>query len=137
MQEKIIFAKSILLVSLLVGSFFIFVSAKSSDAPDSDFIQNYNSVYSSSENQQDNSEDESFSFRVLPKDERDELVKAFLSNFKKSAPESLIENIVELTNHYDIHTVKKLMRSMAKKSKTDSLDRSSCIEKLKKAIDLL
>ncbi len=69
-------------------------------------------------------------------DERRGAVEEVLLLAEKSAPESLIEDIVELTEHYDIHTLRKLVRSMVKKSKTDSLDRNSCIEKLRKAIDL-
>jgi len=70
-------------------------------------------------------------------DERREVVEKVLLLTEKSAPEDLIKDIVELTEYYDVHTVKKLVRSMAKKSKTDSLDRNSCIAKLRKAIDLL
>ena len=68
-------------------------------------------------------------------DERCGMVKEVLLLAKKSASESLIEDIVELTKYYDMYTITKLVSSMAKKSKTDSLDRNSCIEKLKKAID--
>jgi len=70
-------------------------------------------------------------------DERRGAVEEVLLLAEKSAPESLIEDIVELTDHYNIHTLRKLVRSMAKKSKTNSLDRNSCIEKLRKVIDLL
>lgn len=69
-------------------------------------------------------------------DERRGAVEEVLLLAEKSAPESLIEDIVELTDHYNIHTLRKLVRSMVKKSKTDSLDRNSCIEKLRKAINL-
>jgi len=68
-------------------------------------------------------------------DERRGVVEEILLLVKKSASESLIQEIVELTEYYDVHTVKKLVISMAKKSKTDSLDRNSCIGKLKKAIN--
>ncbi len=68
--------------------------------------------------------------------ERREMVKGILLLTKKYAPESLIENIVELTEYYDIRTVKKLVSSMAEESKTNSLDQNNCIATLRKAIDL-
>ena len=68
-------------------------------------------------------------------DERRGAVEEVLLLAKKSAPESLIQDIVELTEYYDIYTITKLVNSMTKKSKTDSLDRGSCIATLRKAFD--
>ncbi len=70
-------------------------------------------------------------------DERLEAVKEILLLAEKSAPESLIQDIAKLTECYDIRTVRKLVKSMVKESKTDSLDRNSCIAILRKAINLL
>jgi len=69
-------------------------------------------------------------------DERRKVVEGVLLLTEKYAPECLIQDIVELTEYYDVRTVKKLVNSMAKKLKTNFLDQNSCIEKLRKAIDL-
>ncbi len=69
------------------------------------------------------------------KDERHEVVKEVLLLTEKSAPESLVQDIAELTELYDIYTVKNLACSLVEKSKTNSLDRNSCIAILKKVID--
>ncbi len=70
------------------------------------------------------------------KDERYEIVKEILLLTKKSAPESLMQDIAELTELYDIYTVKKVVKSMVKESKTEFFERDRCIAILKKAIDL-
>ncbi|MGB8367604.1 MAG: ATP-binding protein [Candidatus Babeliales bacterium] len=70
------------------------------------------------------------------KDERYETVKDILSLTKKSADEPLVWDIAELTELYDMPTIKKIVVAMIEQSKADSLDRASCIEQLEKAIDL-
>ncbi len=144
------FAKSILFSSLLVGSFFIFVNVKSSEAldPDSNFtnIKNSNpfnldptqdsdSIYSSSENQQDSSEDESPFSQVPTENERDKLMKTFLSSYKKSAPKNLIKNIVELTNGYTTAQVAEILIDIMSTSKENDLEKPICIDKLEEAIN--
>lgn len=69
--------------------------------------------------------------------ERYEVIEEILLITKKSAPESLIRNIAELTSCYDMHTITKLVKKMVKESKTVSLDRNNCIAILKKAADLI
>jgi SpoVK/Ycf46/Vps4 family AAA+-type ATPase len=69
--------------------------------------------------------------------ERFATIKEALSLADIPVPENLIIDIVELTDQYSLHTVKKLVRTMIKKSKRGSLDPGSCITTLRKAIDLL
>lgn len=68
-------------------------------------------------------------------EERFKAVKEVLFLTEVSSPESLITDIVELTDQYPLDRVKKIVKKMIRKSKTSSLDQSSCIEILRKAID--
>ncbi len=136
-QGKIMFAKSILFTSLLVCSFSVFVNIESSETPDPDFTQNYNPVYSNSGNQHDRAEDEFSFFQVSTESERDDFVRRFLFDYKKSASEYLIENIVELTDGYTNIQITGLMVDMlsASKEEEDMLERLICLKILKKAIN--
>jgi len=69
-------------------------------------------------------------------EERLAAVKEVLSLAGMSAPENLIMDVVELTNEYSLNTIKKLVKRMIKKSKTNSLDPVNCIEILRESIDL-
>ncbi len=68
-------------------------------------------------------------------EERFKAVKEVLFLAEVSSPESLITDIVELTDQYPLDRVKKIVKKMIRKSKTSSLDQNSCIEILRKAID--
>ncbi len=147
------FAKSILFTSLLVCSFSVFVNAKNSDVPDPDSnftsVKNlnpfdppsaldFNSDYSSSENQQDDFEDESFFSRIPTESERDEIVKASLSSFEISATQDLIEGIVELTDGYSISQIVELTVDMINTStEKNELNPFMCARKLEEAINIL
>ncbi len=69
-------------------------------------------------------------------DERREVIKEILLLTNMTAPDDLIEDIMELTDYYDMYTVRSLVNDIIKKSKAKSLDRNVCIEVLREAIDL-
>ncbi len=130
-KEKIMFAKSIFFTSLLVGSFFIFVNAKESDAFDPDPTQDSDFDYSNSENPKDRP----VSFRVPTKSERNELVRTFLSSYEKSAAQDLIENIVEVTDGYTISQLTDILIDIMNTSEKDELEQLICIRKLEEAVN--
>jgi len=73
---------------------------------------------------------------VFPKaDDRFEIIRMNLLLAGKDAPDSLKQDIVELTNDLDTYTIMGLVENMMKKTKTCFLDKNSCIEELKQLTD--
>ena len=113
-KEKIMSAKFILFVSLLICLFSISVNVESSNVLDSD------------------SDDELWTLPLKP--ERHYIIQATLDELGASVGKALMVIMLELTFGYDKMTIKNLVSDMVKESKTDFINQEICLKKLTKAI---
>ncbi len=130
------FAKSLLFTSLLVCSCSIFVSIKGSETHDYGsslaIVKDLNSSDPLSTLDSDSDSDDEL---MLPVDrEIYYIIQRTLNKLGASADELLMKIMVELMLSFDETTIKNLVTDMVTESKTNSIDRKICLNKLKEII---
>ncbi len=70
-------------------------------------------------------------------DKRAKMIRKILSDYRKSAPEFLVQGIIELTGNYNILQINLLLSDMAGELASGPLNQKNCLNILQKAINEL